>query len=38
VDNLVQVAGTGKGALGPAVGQVGQTCGACHKAYRAENF
>ncbi|MEM8796000.1 MAG: cytochrome c [Pseudomonadota bacterium] len=38
VDNLVTVSADGRGALGPAVGEVGKTCGACHDAYRAKNF
>jgi len=36
--NLASVAGNGKDGLGAAVGEVGKQCGACHKAYRAENF
>ncbi|MDD9922217.1 MAG: cytochrome c [Boseongicola sp.] len=31
---LAEVAGNGLEALGPALGPVGATCGACHKAYR----
>ncbi|MCV6592722.1 MAG: cytochrome c [Silicimonas sp.] len=31
---LAAVAGDGQSALGPALGPVGQACGACHKAYR----
>ncbi|MEM8839364.1 MAG: cytochrome c [Pseudomonadota bacterium] len=38
VDGLVAVSANGKDALGPAVGEVGKTCGACHDAYRAKNF
>lgn len=38
VDTLVAEAGNGKGALGKAIGGVGENCGACHKAYRAKNF
>ena len=34
-DALVTVAGNGQEALGPAVGALGKTCGACHEAYRA---
>lgn len=38
VDALVAAAPTGLDALQPAVGATGATCGACHKAYRAESF
>ena len=31
---LAAVAGDGQEALGPAMGGVGQACGACHKAYQ----
>ena len=34
-ENLVSVAGTGQEALGPALGQLGGTCKACHDEYRA---
>jgi len=34
--NLASVASDGQEALGPAIGQVGQACNACHDAYRAE--
>ncbi|NNE87351.1 MAG: cytochrome c [Silicimonas sp.] len=34
---LAAVAGDGQESLGPALGGVGQACGACHKAYRQEN-
>ena len=37
VAQLASVAGNGQEGLGAAVGAVGQTCGACHKAYRAPN-
>ncbi len=33
--NLQQVAATGQEALGPALGQLGGTCKACHDEYRA---
>lgn len=33
-DNLEDVAGDGQAGLGPAVGAVGKTCGACHDAHR----
>jgi cytochrome c556 len=35
---LKAAAGQGREALGPAVGRIGQTCGACHDAYRAKEF
>jgi cytochrome c556 len=35
---LKEAAGQGREALGPAVGRMGQTCGACHDAYRAKEF
>ncbi len=38
VDALVAAAPGGLEALQPAVGATGATCGACHKAYRAESF
>lgn len=31
---LVEVSDDGQAALGPAVGALGQTCGACHDAHR----
>lgn len=34
---LAAVAGDGQAALGPAMGGVGQACGACHKAYQQPN-
>jgi cytochrome c556 len=34
---LQAVAGTGVEALGPAIGNLGAACTACHEAYRAEN-
>lgn len=34
--SLAAVAGDGQEALGPALGPVGQACGACHEDYRAE--
>ena len=34
--SLAEVAGDGQEAIGPALGPVGQACGACHKAYRAK--
>ena len=33
--SLQQVAATGQEALGPAVGQLGGACKACHDTYRA---
>lgn len=38
VEALNAVAGDGKAALGPAVGQLGGTCKACHDDYRAKDF
>lgn len=35
--NLAAVAGNGQEALGPALGPVGQACGACHEDYRQSN-
>ena len=35
---LAEVAGDGRGALGPAVGNLGGTCKACHDDYRAKDF
>jgi cytochrome c556 len=35
--DLAEVAGTDLAALRGGIGAVGQACGACHKAYRAEN-
>lgn len=32
--NLAAVAGDGQEAIGPALGAVGQQCGACHKAFQ----
>ncbi len=34
-ENLISVAGTGQEAIGPALGQIGGTCKACHDTYRA---
>ncbi len=34
---LAAVAGDGQGALGPALGPVGASCGACHETYRRPN-
>ena len=33
-ENLVSVAGNGQEALGPALGQLGDACKACHDEYR----
>ncbi len=35
---LAEVAGEGRGALGPALGELGGTCKACHDDYRAKDF
>jgi cytochrome c556 len=35
---LAEVAGDGRGALGPAVGKLGSACKSCHDKYRAEDF
>ncbi|ETX30631.1 c-type cytochrome [Roseivivax isoporae] len=35
--NLQEVAATGQEALGPALGQVGNACKACHDEYRASD-
>lgn len=32
---LVAAAGQGQAAIGPALGPVGQVCGACHDTYRS---
>ena len=34
---LAAVAGTGLEAVGPALGEVGASCTACHRAYRVSN-
>ncbi len=38
VNNLVAQAGEGQEALAAAVSEVGKSCGACHKAFRAKEF
>lgn len=38
VEALAAVAGDGRAELGPAVGQVGSACKACHDEYRAKDF
>ncbi len=35
VSAMQAAAGTGQEALGPALGAIGKTCGACHDTYRA---
>jgi cytochrome c556 len=35
VDQLVAVAGDGRGELGSQVARVGEACSACHNTYRA---
>ena len=35
--SLAEVAGNGQEAIGPALGPVGQACGACHQTYRQSN-
>lgn len=34
---LAAVAGDGQGAIGPALGPVGASCGACHEKYQLSN-
>lgn len=36
--NMASVAGGGKEAMAPAVGQLGGTCKGCHDTYRAKDF
>jgi cytochrome c556 len=38
IDELVKVAGKGLDGLKPAVGELGKSCGGCHKPYRADDF
>jgi cytochrome c556 len=35
---ISEQAGQGRAALGPAVAELGKTCGACHDDYRARDF
>lgn len=37
-DGLVKVAGNGQQELAAAVGELGKSCGGCHKPYRAKDF
>ena len=38
VSAISEQAGQGRAALGPAVAELGKTCGACHDDYRARDF
>jgi len=38
IDGLQSAAGAGQGELAAAVGELGKSCGGCHKPYRADKF
>lgn len=38
IDGLQSKAGAGHGELAAAVGELGKSCGGCHKPYRADKF